>query len=147
MIHISLKFVPNGTIATDNALAPSKRTNDGLLYWRIYVTLGLSEFNSEVAFNFCKDVIGALGINLKTQNFIVFKIYHWLHNQQRNQQSTRVKVKQVTGVLSNPLEFPSETFRLFAYPFVQAQIKENIKAPRHFFMIISMGLEQNIQLS
>ena len=51
-IQISLKFVPEGRIGTIPTLVQImvlRRafiwTNDGLIYWRIYVSLGLDELS------------------------------------------------------------------------------------------------------
>ena len=54
LIQMSLKCVPRGSnehyasIGSDNGLVPNRRqaiiwTNDGLVYWRICVSIGLSE--------------------------------------------------------------------------------------------------------
>ena len=63
LIRISLKFVSNGfkwqysNIVADNGLVSIRReaiiwTNDGLVYWRIYAVLGLSELSQIVANHF-----------------------------------------------------------------------------------------------
>ena len=55
-IKIPLKFVPKvlstifSSIVSNNGLAPTRRqqaiiwTNDGIVYWRKYASLGLNEF-------------------------------------------------------------------------------------------------------